>query len=123
MKRRSPIGTRDETILPAGTRPVAANVDLPLGRIGEFCRRWGIVEFSLFGSVLRNDFAPDRDVDVLITFAPGSPGITFENRPVILDELSAIFGGRRVDLVEKDLIRNPFRRYSILTTAKVVYAA
>ena len=90
-------------------------------RIVEFCRKWNITEFALFGSVLRDNFRPDSDVDVLVTFGPGG-GLTFENRVKMLDELSAIFG-RKVDLVEKKAIRNPFRRYEILTTKSVVYAA
>src|SRR2546421_6968407 len=100
---------------------VLARIDVPLGRIAEFCRKWGVVEFSLFGSVLRDDFGPESDVGVLVTFAPGG-GYTFETLPDLLDELSALFGGREVDLVEKQLITNPFRRHSILTTARVVYA-
>lgn len=90
-------------------------------RIAAFCRKWKINEFALFGSVLRDDFRPDSDVDVLVTFAPGG-GITFDNRVEMMDELSAIFG-RPIDLVEKNAIRNPFRRHAILTTKEIVYAA
>ena len=90
-------------------------------RIVEFCRKWKVTEFALFGSALREDFRPDSDVDVLVAFASGA-GITFDNRVEMLDELSAIFG-RPVDLVEKNSIRNPFRRHAILTTKEVVYAA
>ena len=107
----------------SASRPARPRLDIPRDRLAQFCRKWGVAELSLFGSVLREDFSSDSDVDVLVTLAPDSPGITFENRPQILDELSELFGGRRVDLVEKNLIRNPFRRHSILTTAKVVYAA
>lgn len=42
-------------------------------RIGDFCQRWSITEFALFGSVLRADFGPASDVDVLVTFAPDAP--------------------------------------------------
>ena len=87
----------------------------------DFCRRWKIKEFALFGSVLREDFRPDSDIDVLVSFEPDG-GITFDNRVEMLDELAEIFG-REVDLVEKDAIRNPFRRHDILTTKEVVYAA
>lgn len=90
-------------------------------RIEDFCRRWRIRELALFGSVLREDFRPDSDVDVLVSFEPEG-GITFDNRVEMLDELAEIFG-REVDLVEKDAIRNPFRRHEILTTKEVVYAA
>ena len=90
-------------------------------QIEDFCRKWKIKEFALFGSVLREDFRPDSDIDVLVTFEKGG-GITFGNRVEMLDELAAIFG-RKVDLVEKKAIRNPFRRHEILTTKEVLYAA
>ncbi|MDP3182439.1 MAG: nucleotidyltransferase family protein, partial [Desulfobaccales bacterium] len=85
---------------------IKSNIDIPLDKIDAFCRRWKIKEFAFFGSVLRVDFRPDSDIDVLVTFEPGG-GITFDNRVEMLDELAAIFG-RQVDLVEKDAIRNPF---------------
>jgi len=96
-------------------------INIPKAKIEDFCRRWRIKEFALFGSVLREDFRPDSDVDVLVSFEPDG-GITFDNRVEMLDELAEIFG-REVDLVEKDAIRNPFRRHEILTTKEVVYAA
>ena len=95
-------------------------INIPKDKIEDFCRRWKIKEFALFGSVLREDFRPDSDVDVLVSFAPDG-GITFDNRVEMLDELAEIFG-REVDLVEKGTIRNPFRRHEILTTKEVVYA-
>ena len=100
---------------------IKSNLEFPLARIGAFCRKWKIQEFAHFGSVLREDFRPDSDIDVLVTFAPGG-GITFDNRVEMQDELAEIFG-RGVDLVEKEAIRNPFRRHNILTTKEVVYAA
>ena len=96
-------------------------INIPKDKIEDFCRWWKIKEFALFGSVLREDFRPDSDVDVLVSFAPDG-GITFDNRVEMLDELAEIFG-REVDLVEKGTIRNPFRRHEILTTKEVVYAA
>ena len=96
-------------------------INIPKDKIEDFCRRWKIKEFALFGSVLREDFRPDSDVDVLVSFAPDG-GITFDNRVEMLDELAEIFG-REVDLVEKGTIRNPFRRHEILTTKEVVYVA
>ena len=107
---------------PAGARPGKPAVPVPVERIAAFCRKWGITEFSLFGSVLRDDFRPDSDVDVLVTFHPGG-GYTFETLPDLLDELSALFGGRAIDLVEKPLLTNPFRRHAILTSRQVIYAA
>jgi len=100
---------------------IKSNLEIPLGKIEAFCRRWKIKEFALFGSVLREDFRPDSDLDVLVSFAPGG-GITFDNRVEMQDALAEIFG-RKIDLVEKETIRNPFRRHHILTTKEIVYAA
>jgi predicted nucleotidyltransferase len=96
-------------------------IKIDVQRIAEFCRRWKIKELALFGSVLREDYRPDSDLDVLVSFAPGG-GVSFDNRVEMQDELAGIFG-RQVDLVEREAIRNPFRRHHILTTKEVVYAA
>jgi predicted nucleotidyltransferase len=102
---------------------VLDNLPIPvdMAKIAAFCRRHGVRELSLFGSVLRDDFGPDSDVDVLLDFHPGR-GFTFENTPDIVDELEAIFG-RQVDVVEKRRVGNPFRRASILSSSRVLYAA
>jgi uncharacterized protein len=96
-------------------------IAIPQKKIGEFCRRWKVVEFSLFGSVLREDFRPDSDVDVLVTFAPDAQVSLFDLVQMQI-ELESVFG-RPVDVVEKDALRNPFRKREILNTAQVVYAA
>jgi len=96
-------------------------IKIPKEKIAEFCKKWKIKEFSLFGSVLREDFRPDSDVDVLITLEEDAPWTLFDWVDMI-DELKMIFG-REVDLVEKTAIENPFRRYNILKSHKVVYAA
>jgi predicted nucleotidyltransferase len=98
-----------------------ARIPIDQDRIAEFCRRWRITEFSLFGSVLRDDFGPDSDVDVLVRFEPEAPWSLLDIVGM-RDELKRMFG-REVDLVEKDAIRNPFRRHSILTTHQVIHAA
>jgi predicted nucleotidyltransferase len=90
-------------------------------RIKTFCQRWGVQELSVFGSVLRDDFRPNSDVDVLISFAPDRDW-DYWDWPEILDELRDIFG-REVDLVVKEALRNPFRRHRILTEREVLHAA
>ena len=96
-------------------------IDIPGDKIEDFCRRWKVAEFSLFGSVLRDDFGPDSDVDVLIEFTEGAGWSLFDWVDMI-EELKGILG-REVDLVSKRGLRNPFRRHTILTTREVVYAA
>ncbi|HZW10715.1 MAG TPA: nucleotidyltransferase domain-containing protein [Phycisphaerales bacterium] len=100
---------------------MSASIPIPEERIGEFCRKWGIQEFSLFGSVLRDDFRPDSDVDVLVAFERGRTA-SLEDWLDMLDELRGIFG-REIDLVERRRVTNPFRRYEILTNRRVIYAA
>jgi predicted nucleotidyltransferase len=93
---------------------------VPRDKIGEFCQRWKIAEFALFGSVLREDFRPDSDVDILVSFRKDADWDLFDWVNMI-EELKGIFG-REVDLVEKSALRNPFRRHYILNTQKVIYA-
>ncbi|MCL4507763.1 MAG: nucleotidyltransferase family protein [Chloroflexi bacterium] len=100
---------------------VSNNMTVPYDKIAGFCTRWQVREFALFGSVLRDDFRPDSDIDVLITFSPDAPYSLFDLRRME-NELRAIFG-RNVDLVEKAALRNPFRRSEILKTSRVIYAA
>lgn len=97
---------------------------VPKDQIAAFCRKWKITELALFGSVLREDFRPDSDVDVLVTFSPDSEwGV--EHLLDMKEELEALFG-RRVDLVDKRLVeesRNYIRRKHILSHLETLYAA
>lgn len=92
--------------------------------IGDFCRRWRIVEFAVFGSALREDFQPDSDIDVMVTFEPGARW-SFRQWLEMMDELERLFG-RRVDLVERRSVeasKNYIRRKHILTHLERVYVA
>lgn len=96
-------------------------IDVPAEKIADFCRRYRIRTFALFGSVLREDFRPDSDVDVLVEFEPAARHSLFDIVNM-RDELAELFG-RPVDLVEKSALRNPFRRHEILRTHQIIYAA
>lgn len=100
---------------------VGVRIEVPQQAIADFCRKWKIREFSLFGSVLRDDFRPDSDVDVLVTFETEAPWSLFDFVDM-RDELKEIFG-REVDLIEEKGLRNPYRRHSILNSKRLVYAA
>ena len=95
--------------------------EIPSSDLAALCRKWRVAELALFGSVLRADFRPDSDIDVLVTFAPDA---TWDLMDVVTmkDELEALLG-RPVDLVEKPAIRNPILRREILARNEVVYAA
>ncbi len=88
--------------------------------ISAFCQTWRITELSVFGSVLRDDFCPDSDVDVLVEFDPDAPWDAWDVLKA-REELREMFG-RPVDLVEKRCLRNPFRRHAILSSKQVIYA-
>jgi hypothetical protein len=103
------------------TREAESRVQVPGEVIAEFCRRWKVSEFGLFGSVLREDFDPDSDIDVLISFAPDARWSLFEWLEMI-DELKRFFG-REVHLVSRAALRNPFRRHEILRTVRIIHAA
>lgn len=95
-----------------------ARIDVPRERIADFCRRHGIRRLAVFGSVLRDDFHPDSDIDVLVEFDAGRR-YTYFTLVQIEDDLSALLG-RRVDLhMEKTL--HPFLRDKILGQTEELY--
>lgn len=101
-------------------------IKIPIDRnkIADFCRKWKIAEFALFGSVLRNDFRPDSDVDVLVAFKPDAEWSLLDHI-IMEEELSAILN-RKVDLVSRRAIEcseNWIRRKAILETAEPFYVA
>jgi hypothetical protein len=99
-------------------------IDLPQKEIADFCHRWQIAEFALFGSVLRDNFGPDSDLDVLVTFAPGADWSLFDHLRM-KEELSNLLS-REVDLLNRRAVErshNPLRRQEILNTAQVIYAS
>ena len=98
---------------------MSARISIDRERIAEFCRRNHIRKLSLFGSVLRDDFRPDSDVDVLVEFEPGhTPGLAFF---AMQRELSAILG-RNVDLNTAGYL-NLYFRDQVLIEAEVQYDA
>ena len=99
-------------------------IAIPHEAISEFCRRWQVTEFALFGSVLRDDFGPESDIDVLVAFSPQAAHSLFD-LVRMEDELRAVFG-RRVDLVTRRAVErttNAWRRSSILGSLRHVAQA
>ena len=100
------------------------NYQFPLDAIAAFCQKWRIVEFALFGSVLRDDFGADSDIDALVRFAPDTHYSLFTYAGME-NELSDLLG-RPVDVVDRKAIEqsaNWLRRREILGAAEVLYAA
>ncbi len=95
------------------------NINISGEQIAHFCQHWHIIKLSLFGSVLRDDFRPDSDIDVLVEFQPEHiPG--FLKLHQIQEELSTLLGNRPIDLVTSKFL-NPRIRDRILAEAEVYY--
>jgi len=106
------------------TRTMPPRLEIDREAIADFCRRRHITEMSLFGSVLRDDFRSDSDVDVLVTFAREDRSTLFD-LVHMQEELTVIFG-RSVDLVSRTAVEkseNWIRRRAILEGAERIYAA
>ena len=101
-----------------------ARISINYEDVAEFCRRWKIIELALFGSVLRDDFRSDSDVDVLVTFAPDARPTLFD-LVHMEDELASIMC-RKVDIVERSAVErssNHIRRRHVLSNVEAVYVA
>ncbi|MEA2239858.1 MAG: uncharacterized protein QOC81_4582 [Thermoanaerobaculia bacterium] len=99
-------------------------IDYDREKLRDFCRRWKITEFSLFGSVVRDDFGPESDVDVLVTFAADARWSLFDMSDMN-DELKILFD-RDVDLLTRRAVEgslNPIRKTSILNSAVMLDVA
>ena len=96
--------------------------NLPQDKLADFCRRWQITELALFGSGLRDDFRPESDVDILVTFAADAHWSLFD-LVTMQEELQTIVG-RTVDFVERRAVEkseNYIRRRHILQSAEPIY--
>ena len=103
---------------------MSPRVTIDRGKIADFCRRWKMTELAFFGSVLRDDFRPDSDVDVLVTLAPDTKWSLFDH--VAMEEELSTLVGRKVDLVSRQAIErssNWIRRKAILDGAEAYYAS
>ena len=95
-------------------------VDLPLDKIAGICRKYQVRELSLFGSALRDDFRPERDVDLLVDFLPHHTVGMIEYAACQMDLAETL--GRDVDLVDKKSLKKFIRR-EVVDTARIIYAA
>lgn len=97
-------------------------IEIDREKLEAFCQKWKITELSLFGSVLRDDFRPDSDVDVLVTFDPNAQWSLFDMVD-IEDDLQRMLN-REVDVMTRRSVessRNYIRRKSILSSARTIY--
>lgn len=107
------------------TRPEQLRIDLPLEAIAAMCQKYGVSELAVFGSVLRDDFDPERsDVDFLVRFVKDDAGPLWGKFMDLEEEFGRLLG-RKVDVVDwggVEQSRNPYRRNHILKHARTIYA-
>ncbi len=105
-----------------GSKPVVEKLRISQTKLVALCRKYGIAKLSLFGSASRNELTPESDVDLMVEFLPDSRASLFDIT-AMQDEFPAAFGGRKVDIVTPEILRNPFRRDSIVPDLKLIYEA
>lgn len=105
-------------LLEQASEPVLKNIDIPIDKLVAFCQSHPICKLSLFGSVLRPDFTPKSDVDVLVEFTPEA-GIGFIELFELQEALTDLLG-RQVDLLTPGALNQHFRQ-QVIDQSKVLY--
>jgi predicted nucleotidyltransferase len=103
---------------------MSLQIDVPMENIVVFCRKWKVRRMWLFGSVLREDFGPESDVDVMVEFAPEAMWSLLDL--VGAEQEMSVIMGRQVDLIERQCVEqsaNWIRRRHILENARTLYVA
>jgi predicted nucleotidyltransferase len=99
-----------------------ARLRIPRKEIAALCRKYGVRKLSLFGSAARGEMKPESDVDLMVEFDPASKTSLWDY-PAMQDDFSALFDRRKVEFASPEILRNPFRRKTILPDLKTLYEA
>jgi uncharacterized protein len=100
----------------------SARLRIPKKAIAALCRKYGVRKLSLFGSAARGEMKPESDVDLMVEFDPASKTSLWDY-PAMQDDFSALFDRRKVEFASPEILRNPFRRKTILPDLKTLYEA
>ena len=100
----------------------AARLRIPKKEIAALCRKYGVKKLSVFGSAARGEMNPQSDVDLMLEFDPASKTSLWDY-PAMQDDFSALFDHRKVEFASPEILRNPFRRKTILPDLKTLYEA
>lgn len=99
-----------------------AKLRIPKKAIAALCRKYGVRKLSLFGSAARGEMKPESDVDLMLEFDPASKTSLWDY-PAMQEDFSALFDHRKVEFASPEILRNPFRRKTILPDLKTLYEA
>jgi predicted nucleotidyltransferase len=100
----------------------AAKLRIPKQAIAALCRKYGVKKLSVFGSAARGEMKPESDVDLMLEFDPASKTSLWDY-PAMQEDFSALFDHRKVEFASPEILRNPFRRKTILPDLKTLYEA
>jgi predicted nucleotidyltransferase len=103
------------TVEPSGRLP-----EIDKRALARICRKYGVKKLSLFGSAARNELRPDSDVDLMVEFKPASKTTLFDYARM-QDDLSPLFGNRTIQIASPGILKNPYRRRTILPDLRVLY--
>jgi predicted nucleotidyltransferase len=127
--RGSPIfGELQSIVAKVLTGPAAPALQQPRAeyavsaRPAALCRKYGVRKLSLFGSAARGEMKPESDVDLMLEFDPASKTSLWDY-PAMQEDFSALFDHRKVEFASPEILRNPFRRKTILPDLKTLYEA
>jgi len=118
--RPAPVLQQPQAQYAVGARP--ARLHIPRKKIAALCRKYGVRKLSLFGSAARGELGPKSDVDLMVEFDPASKTSLWDY-PAMQDDFSAVFDHRKVDIASPEILRNPYRRKTILPDLKTLYEA
>ncbi len=118
----SPVASYGSTTAARGTKSVSEKLRISQPKLEALCHKYGIAKLSLFGSAARNELTPESDVDLMVEFSPDSCTSLFDITQM-QDEISDALGGRKADIATPEILRNPFRRESIVPDLKLIYEA
>jgi predicted nucleotidyltransferase len=100
----------------------AAKLRIPKQAIAALCRKYGVKKLSVFGSAARGEMKPESDVDLMLEFDPASKTSLWDY-PAMQEDFSALFDRRKIEFASPEILRNPFRRKTILPDLKTLYEA
>jgi predicted nucleotidyltransferase len=100
----------------------AAKLRIPKKAIAALCRKYGVKKLSVFGSAARGEMKPESDVDLMLEFDPASKTSLWDY-PAMQEDFSALFDRRKIEFASPEILRNPFRRKTILPDLKTLYEA
>lgn len=118
----SPVAGYAATTAANRANPVSQKLRVSQAKLEALCRKYGIAKLSLFGSASRGELRPESDVDLMVEFLPDSRASLFDFT-AMQEEFSEALGGRKVDIATPEILRNPFRRDSIVPDLKLIYEA